>query len=80
MSKAINWDRTLSFSLLVTILIQTASALLWAGGAEARIDSLEQHGGDTVAVAERLARLEEQSRTTQEALLRIERRLEADHD
>ena len=32
-------DRTVTFGLVLAILIQTAGALLWAGAAEARLAS-----------------------------------------
>ena len=30
--KSLTLDRTISFSLVLTVIIQSASALLWAGG------------------------------------------------
>jgi alkylation response protein AidB-like acyl-CoA dehydrogenase len=49
---------------------------VWAGGAAARIATLEQRVGEQRLVAERLARLEAQGEATRAAVERIERRLE----
>ena len=58
------------------LLVQTIGGLVWAGGAAARIATLEQRVGEQRLVAERLARLEEQGVATRAAVERIERRLE----
>lgn len=63
-------------ALIVALLIQTVGGLVWAGGAAARIATLEQRVGEQRLVAERLARLEEQGVATRAAVERIERRLE----
>ena len=57
--------------------MQTIGGLVWAGGAAARIATLEDRVGEQRLVAERLARLEEQSVATRAAVERIETRLEA---
>ena len=56
--------------------MQTVGGLVWAGGAAARIATLEEQVGEQRLVAERLARLEEQSLATRAAVERVERRLE----
>lgn len=71
-----NFDRTITISLIVTIFIQTAGALLWAGAAEARIVMLEEKMREGRLVAERLARLEERATIAQGSLERIEKRLD----
>ena len=63
-------------AIIVALAVQTIGGLIWAGGAAARIGSLEEKVGEQRQVAERLARLEEQSQSTREAVERIERRLE----
>ena len=63
-------------AVIGALLVQTAGALVWAGGAAARIATLEERVGEHGRVAERLARLEEQSKATREVVERIETRLE----
>ncbi len=64
-------------ALIVALVIQTIGGLVWAGGAAARIATLETRVTEQRLVAERLARLEEQGIATRAAVDRIERRLEA---
>lgn len=68
--------RKIPAALIAALAVQTIAGLLWAGGAAARIATLEQRVGEQRLVAERLARLEEQGAATRQALERIERRLE----
>lgn len=63
-------------ALVVALIVQTIGGLVWAGGAAARIATLEDRVGEQRLVAERLARLEEQGVATRAAVERIERRLE----
>ena len=63
-------------AVIVALAVQTAGALVWAGGAAARIAVLEDRVGEHRQVAERLARLEEQSKATRAADERMEMRLE----
>lgn len=63
-------------AVMVAVMVQAAAALLWAGGASARIATLEARVEGQGSVAERLARLEEQGAATRRSLERIERRLE----
>ena len=63
-------------ALGVALVIQTVGGLVWAGGAAARIATLEERVGEQRLVAERLARLEEQGVATRAAVERIEHRLE----
>ena len=63
-------------AVLVAVAIQTAGALLWAGGAAARISALEARVEGQGSVAERLARLEEQTVAVRQAVERLERRME----
>lgn len=68
--------RKVPMAVMAALAVQTAGALVWAGGAAARIGSLEERIDAQGQVAERLARLEEQSKATRAAVERIERRLE----
>ena len=63
-------------AVIVALVVQTAGALIWAGGAAARIGTLEARIGEQRLVAERLARLEDQGVATRAAVERIEMRLE----
>lgn len=69
-------DRTVTFGLIVTVLLQTASGLIWAGAASARLSALETQIALTPGISERLARLEGQTSQIEHSLMRIERRLE----
>lgn len=64
-------------AIVAALMVQTIGGLVWAGGAAARIATLEERVGEQRLVAERLARLEEQSVATRAAVERIEMRLEA---
>ena len=63
-------------AVIVARVVQTVGGLVWAGGAAARIATLEERVGEQRLVAERLARLEEQSLATRAAVERVEMRLE----
>lgn len=65
-------------ALVVALVVQTVGGLVWAGGAAARIATLESRVEEQRQVAERLARLEEQGVAMRGALERIERKLEGD--
>ncbi len=65
-----------ALALGVALTVQTVGGLVWAGGAAARIATLEDRVGEQRLVAERLARLEEQGVATRAAVARIEHRLE----
>ncbi len=69
--------RKLATGLAVALAVQTVGGLVWAGGAAARIATLEDRVGEQRLVAERLARLEEQGAATRASVARIETRLEA---
>ncbi len=58
-------------ALITALVVQTIGGLVWAGGAAARIATLEERVGE-----QRLARLEAQGEATRAAVDRIERRLE----
>jgi len=67
-------------AIIITVLLQAAGALLWAGQAAARIDELQTRIEAQAPVAERLARLEEQAAATRAALDRIEAKLDRIHE
>jgi hypothetical protein len=67
-------------AIIVTVALQAAGALLWAGQAAARIDELQSRIEAQAPVAERLARLEEQAASTRAALDRIEAKLDRIHE
>ena len=68
--------RKIPVAVIAALAVQTVGGLVWAGGAAARIATLEEQVGEQRLVAERLARLEEQSLATRAAVERVERRLE----
>jgi alkylation response protein AidB-like acyl-CoA dehydrogenase len=68
--------KKLPAALIAALAVQTVAGLIWAGGAAARIGTLENRVGEQRLVAERLARLEAQGEATRAAVERIERTLE----
>ena len=68
--------RKVPVALITALTVQTIGGLVWAGGAAARIATLEERVGEQKLVAERLARLEAQGEATRATVDRIERRLE----
>ena len=72
----IKFDRTLSFGIIVTLAVQTAGALMWAGAADARLSHVETNIAAHPAISERLARMEAQMDMARASLTRIEHRLD----
>lgn len=70
-------DRKLPVAIVVTLVLQAAAGLVWAGGAIERIAQLERQQNDFADLHERTARLEEKSISIQKALGRIENKLDA---
>ena len=68
--------RRIPVAVIVALSVQTIGGLVWAGGAAARIATLEDRVAEQRLVAERLARLEEQSMATRAAVERMELKLE----
>ena len=68
--------RKIPVAVIAALVVQTIGGLVWAGGAAARIATLEERVGEQRLGAERRARLEEQSAATRAAVERMERRLE----
>ncbi len=71
------FDSKFTVALLVTVLVQTAGVLLWAGAAAQRLDAVERKVDAGASVAERLARLEAELAAVRAQLDRMEQRLEA---
>lgn len=67
--------RKIPIAVIAALVVQTVGGLVWAGGAAARIATLEERVGEQRLVAERLARLEEQSLATRAAVERVERQM-----
>ena len=68
-------DRRVPVAVIVTIVLQSAAALLWAGAANERLQHLEERTERFGELVERTARLEEQAKAANAALGRIEERL-----
>lgn len=65
----------ISLALVLTVVLQSAAALLWAGAAAERINQLERRTANQDGIAERLTRLEVQMVQARASLNRIEERL-----
>lgn len=68
-------DRSIGLGIIVTVLVQSAGVFIWGGAAETRIKALEKLSANTLPIAERLVRLEEQMNMARQSLERIEQRL-----
>ncbi|WP_306250991.1 hypothetical protein [Parvularcula sp. IMCC14364] len=66
----------LALALLATLIVQTITALLWAGAASERLGQLERRADITGELIERTARLEAQNIYMRETLERIERKID----
>ncbi len=69
---AISIDRTIGLGVVFAVLVQTGGALMWAGGANARIGELETEVQVAFDVNKRLARLEGETAVMRDQLSRIE--------
>lgn len=58
------------------LAVQTGLALVWAGAAAERLAQLERRAETSVALVERTARLEEQTRAIRDSLDRIEAKID----
>jgi hypothetical protein len=70
-------EKKFTLGFVLALCLQTASGLMWAGAAEARLKMLETDVSQAPPVYERLARLEEKVDLTRESVVRIEKRLDA---
>lgn len=69
------------FTALVTVMLaESIAALVWAGGAAARLHQLETQVSQTRELTERTARLEEQSKYIITSLHRIEEKFDDEDD
>lgn len=68
-------DRRVPLAVILTIAMQTGAALLWAGAAAERLTALETRIERIGELVERTARLEEQTKSANASLARIEERL-----
>lgn len=69
-------ERKISLALLFAIFVQSAGALVWAGGAGERLSALERGAETDRPVSERLARVEAELEAVRAQLNRIERKVE----
>lgn len=69
-------DRRAPLALVVTVLIQAGTALVWAGATSARINELEVETRERAGVEARTIRLEEQVKQLGIVLDRIEVKLD----
>lgn len=70
-------DRTVTIALLVSVLLETGGALLWAGSIDERVDRLITDARASSLMVERLSRLEAEMEAARTQLSRIEARLNA---
>jgi hypothetical protein len=71
------FNRTLTFGVLLTLSIQTASGLIWVGATDARLRAVEMQLAHRAPALERLAVLEGQMSMITLSLNRIERQITA---
>ena len=76
MSGPPNPDRRLTYGVLVAVMVQFAGVLIWAGGAAARLNNVENAQGEARDLDVRLARVEAHLDAISVQLQRIEHRLE----
>ena len=69
-------ERKLTAAFVLTLLVQTGGALIWAGAAAERIEVLEERVALNRPVAERLARVEAELEAVRAQLDRIENKVE----
>lgn len=70
-------SKNLTFGVLLTLCVQTASALIWAGAVDARLRTVEIQLAQRAPALERLAVLEGQMSMIRLSLNRIERQVTA---
>jgi hypothetical protein len=71
-----SFDGKITIALIVTVALDTAAGLIWAGGAAARLTQMERQMTMQQPVAERLARLEVRIEEQHLQLNRIEAQLD----
>ncbi len=70
-------DHRLVLTLSGAMVVQTAMALIWAGGAAERLSQLESRIDQGNMLIERTARLEEQTDHIRHTLVRIEEKIDS---
>jgi hypothetical protein len=78
MSQDWHLDRRVPLALVLALVMQAVSALLWAGAASERIAALETQAATNQVLLERTARLEVETAYIRASLDRLERRLMAE--
>ncbi|MBY0448440.1 MAG: hypothetical protein K2P95_07095 [Hyphomonadaceae bacterium] len=73
-----SFDPKFGWVLVLSLGAQSAAALIWAGHAVARLETVERKLETQEHLAERLATLEAELSAARASLERIERRLDAD--
>ena len=68
--------RRLPLAIVITLVLQAAAALVWAGSAVERIAHIEEQQRELSDLHERTARLEEKAISIQISLRRIETKLD----
>lgn len=71
-------ERRITMALVFAVLLETAGALLWAGGAAQRLRTLEVRADAAAPVSERLARVETSLTLMRGQLRRIEGKIDDD--
>ena len=69
-------EKKITMGVVLAIVIQTGSALIWAGAAAQKIEALEEQVLQTRPVYERLARVETELEAVRAQLDRIENKVE----
>lgn len=69
-------DKRVPLALIFTIFLQTATVVWWASDINGRLNSLERSQQLVDGDRERLVRVEEKLRSTNDLLLSIDKRLE----
>jgi hypothetical protein len=73
----LNFDPKFGWVLVLSLVVHSGAALLWAGHAVARLETVERKLESQEHLAERLAALEAELVAARASLERIERRLDA---
>jgi hypothetical protein len=71
-------DRRVTLAAVVALAMQSAGALMWAGGASERLKAVESRVAAQPEISERLARVEAQLDAVRGQLARIEKKLDED--
>lgn len=71
-------ERRITSALIFAVVLETAGALLWAGGAAQRLTMLEDRAEIARPISERLARVETTLTLMQGQLRRIEEQVQDD--